>query len=257
LKEATPSLADKNRLVALGASNLTRGLGVVVGTARAQGEPLDVYAALGHGRSYGMRSRVLGRALPGILESGLFPALERAGPARTRGLIMDVGNDVLYGAEVAQILSWVEEAAEKLQKLAKEVVITDLPVASLARLSRIQYRLIRTVIVPQCRLPLEVARERSFALNDGVIALALRRGLKLVRLRPEWYGWDPIHIRPRFWQEAFPEILLGAAGPARAAKAPALRLYLAPPERRWLLGIEQRRAQPCVRIPPATDVYLY
>ena len=67
------------RVVLLGASNLTRGISTVVATAqRVWGQPLEVLAALGHGRSYGIESRVLGRRLPGILNSGLWEALDRS-----------------------------------------------------------------------------------------------------------------------------------------------------------------------------------
>ncbi len=55
------------RLVALGASNLTRGFRRVVSTARAAwGPEIQVLAALGHGRSYGAASRIGVRTLAGI-----------------------------------------------------------------------------------------------------------------------------------------------------------------------------------------------
>jgi hypothetical protein len=42
------------RVVALGASNLTRGFQTIVSTARlVWGPDVEVLAALGHGRSYG------------------------------------------------------------------------------------------------------------------------------------------------------------------------------------------------------------
>jgi hypothetical protein len=77
--------------VLLGASNLTRGISTVIETARLTlGSPLDVYAALGHGRSYGTRSSILfgARALPGIVESDLWDALhvQESKSAGTPGL---------------------------------------------------------------------------------------------------------------------------------------------------------------------------
>ena len=57
----------KRRVILLGASNLTRAISTVIGIAQATLDgPLDIVAALGHGRSYGMWSRVLFRELPGI-----------------------------------------------------------------------------------------------------------------------------------------------------------------------------------------------
>ena len=62
-----------DRIVALGASNLVRGLPTVIATARASwGPAVEVLAALGRGRSYAGRSVFLGRALPGILDCGIW-----------------------------------------------------------------------------------------------------------------------------------------------------------------------------------------
>ncbi len=91
-------------VVLLGASNLTRGISTVVGMARGiVGEPSEFLIAMGHGRSYGQRSSVLGRSLPGITQCGLWEALRHArGP--TSALITDIGNDVIYGVPVETIL---------------------------------------------------------------------------------------------------------------------------------------------------------
>lgn len=70
--ESSAGELPTRRVVLLGASNIARSLSIVFDSARnAWGSPLDIVAATGHGRSYGMSSRVLGRTLPGILQSGL------------------------------------------------------------------------------------------------------------------------------------------------------------------------------------------
>src|ERR1700704_6567831 len=77
--------AEVARVVALGASNLTRGFQTVVSTARATWGPnVEIVAALGHGRSYGAHSRFVIRTLPGILQSGLWRHLESLSAAPTR-----------------------------------------------------------------------------------------------------------------------------------------------------------------------------
>ena len=74
------------RVVALGASNLTRGFQTVVDSARSVWGPgVEVLAALGHGRSYGAPSRFIARTLPGILKSGLWAELQRRSQMTTRG----------------------------------------------------------------------------------------------------------------------------------------------------------------------------
>src|SRR5216684_5160352 len=129
-------LVDVARVVALGASNLTRGFQTVVSTARAAWGPgVEVLAALGQGRSYGAQSRLLVRTLPGILECGLWRDLESRPQLPTRALVTDVGNDVLYGFSAEQILDWVAEALGRLCRLNADIVVTDLPLASIRRVS--------------------------------------------------------------------------------------------------------------------------
>jgi hypothetical protein len=242
------------RLIALGASNLTRGLATVVRDSRGLGAPVAVYAALGHGRSYGISSRFCGRTLPGIAGCGLWDALE-SGP-KTKALVTDIGNDVLYDVPVGQILAWVELCVDRLVSLGAEVVVTDLPLASIERLSHAAFLLFRSILVPGCRLSFGVVKERARALNDGVVALAERRRVALVRLRPEWYRGDPIHIRPHFWGPAWREIL-GTREKTDSQKLNALRLYWARPARQRLLGMEFHRAQPAIRLRGGGSVSLY
>lgn len=250
------------RIVALGASNLTRGLHAVVAGARgAWGADVEVLAALGHGRSYGATSFFLVRSLPGILASGLWRELERRPRVPTRALVTDVGNDVAYGYGAARTLGWIEETLDRLAPFADEVVITDLPLDRLRRLSHGEFLAFRTLFVPHCRLPLERVLEDAQAVSDGLAALAERRGLRLVRLRPEWYGIDPIHIRPWLWSRAWREILLAEGerdrdGPPVAWRE-ALRLYLLPPERQRLLGFERAAPQRGRPLPHGGLVWLY
>ena len=103
------------RVVLLGASNLTRGISIVVETARlVLGAPLEVFVAMGHGRSYGKPSRILGRTLPGIVECDLWAALKERPALPTFALVTDIGNDVAYGYETGAIASWVEACLDRL-----------------------------------------------------------------------------------------------------------------------------------------------
>lgn len=251
------------RLIALGASNLTRGFATVVQTARSVwGEPIDVFAALGHGRSYGLRSRILVRSLPGILDSGIWARLAAAPPAPSRGLVTDVGNDILYGASTATILAWVAEVVARLRAFGAEVALTDLPLASIRRLSNERFLLFRSILFPACRLSLAETVERAEAVTEGLSRLAANQDLGYIRLRDEWYGFDPIHIRPRFWTPAWQEILGGGTTPVPpAGKAPAriggTRLYCALPESFRICGIEGRFRQPAIRTNGGTAVWLF
>src|SRR5206468_1529905 len=134
-------------------SNLSRGLSTVIETACGiWGQPLDVLAAVGHGRSYGVRSAMLGRELPGITECGLWQALRQRQAAPTTALITDIGNDLLLDVPVSETVAWVEACIERLQTVDARVVLTPLPLVSVATLSRAKFLLLRSVLYPACRL---------------------------------------------------------------------------------------------------------
>lgn len=253
-------MTDIARLVALGASNLTIGFRSVVSTSRAAwGPEVEVLAALGYGRSYGAPSRVAVRTLPGILQSGLWRTLESLPDLPTRAVVTDVGNDLLYGFSAEQTLAWVEEALNRLRRVTRDIIITDLPVATIQRLSPPRYLLLRSVLVPRCRLSLAEARESAGAVSAGLAKLATARGIRLFRPDPGWYGLDPIHIRLSCRRSAWQEILdaraasTGGCGPLLER----LRLSTMAPERRWVLGVEQFTPQSGVALPSGGRVWLY
>jgi hypothetical protein len=254
----------RGRFILLGASNLARGLSPVVAAAcRAWGHPLDILAAIGHGRSYGNRSRVLGRSLPGILPCGLWRALAQRDPAPSVALVTDVGNDIFYGVPVPQIAGWVGECIDRLQGAGAQVVVTALPVCNLDRVSSAHYAIMRRLIFPSCRLTLAGVKDCARELNDLVVRVAQSRGATLVEPQAAWYGFDPIHIRWSQQSTAWSAILSTAQDVAFAAPSPGIvlprwiNLMKLAPEQRWLLRFEQRRAQPCARLVGGSPLSLY
>jgi len=252
--------AGIERVVALGASNLTRGLQTVVATSRAAwGSGTEVVAALGHGRSYGAPSRMVFRTLPGILESGLWRDLEARPPMVTRSLVTDVGNDILYGSSAEQTLAWVGEALARLRRTSSDIVVTDLPLASIRRLSEATFLLFRSILVPACRLSRAQVLERAERVNEGLAGLAVAHGAKLFHLNPDWYGFDPIHIRPSLWRVAWQEILGSglSTGADGLSLLEGIKLYFKPPERQWLFGVERLNPQSNSALTSAGRVSLY
>lgn len=247
------------RVIALGASNLTRGFRTVVAAARAAwGPEVQLLAAIGHGRSYGAPSRVIGRALPGILESGLWRKLDSLPALPTRALVADVGNDILYGVSAGRILAWVEETLHRLLRVTQDITITDLPLAGTRRLSHARFLLFRSIMFPFCRLPLGHVLEIAEIVNAGLVELAVASGVRLYRLNPAWYGLDPIHFRPSVLCSAWEEILDARATAHRPCSLrERLSLCLMPPERRWIVGVEQFTPQTGVALPSGGRVWLY
>jgi len=253
-------MADIARIVALGASNLTRGFHTIVSAARsAWGPEVQVLAALWHGRSYGASSSVAFRTLPGILESGLWQKLEALPPVPTRALVTDVGNDLLYGFSAEQTLAWVDETLNRLQRITQDIVLTDLPLASIQRLSQKKFLLFRSILFPYCRLSPAEVLEKVEQVNTGLAELAANHSLRFFKLNPSWNGFDPIHIRPSLWRMAWQEILDARfqEGVGEGSRLEGLRLYFMTPERRRVFGVEQFNPQLGIALPKGARLWLY
>lgn len=216
---ATVTSADIGRVVALGASNLTLG----------------------------------------FPESGLWPALESRPRVATRGLVTDVGNDILYGFSAEQTLEWVEEAVRRLNRVTCDVVVTDLPLDRIRRLSNAKFLMFRSVLVPSCRLSLTQVRDRTERVSEGLAALAAATGSRLVRPDPTWYGFDPVHFRRVSIRAAWRQILgiPPATSANGASRIEAIRLFRLRPERRWLFGVDQFTPQEGVRLRSGGRVWIY
>jgi hypothetical protein len=251
--------------VVLGAGNVTRGISTIYETARlAVGGPLDLYAAFGHGRSLGLYTRVLGRGLCGLLDAGLWRALSDAPrPRASFALLSDIGNDLLYGVDPEKIGDWIKKILDRCQSVAQRVVVTELPLASIAQLGERRYLIVRRAIFPSCRLTLEEAKRGAIAINEMVHRAAEERGAIVVPHDAAWYGFDPIHIRIsalakawstvlRSWRDDSENELL-----ARGSLARWWRLRTFSPEKRAYFGIERSNQQPAGRLRDGSRVWLY
>jgi hypothetical protein len=68
-------------------------------------------------------------------------------------LVTDVGNDILYGFSAEQTLAWVAEALDRLSRVTQDIVLTDLPLASIRRLSNLKFLAFRSILVPRVGSP--------------------------------------------------------------------------------------------------------
>jgi hypothetical protein len=272
------------RVVLLGASNLTRGISTVAALSQAKlGRRIELFAALGHGRSFGLTSRFVVRTLPGILQSGIWRSLEERPAVRTFALVTDVGNDLLYGVPPERTVEWVAECLDRLAAHGARTILTLPPTCNLVGLSRARYYFFRTVLFPTCRITYDAMVRRAAALDEHLRRLGAKRRLPTPEPQPQWYGLDPIHIKLRNWHEAWMTLLSpwsdesddGAADAAARAAVPdpaaaggtaedarpslSRWLYLRSlaPQRRTLFGREQTRAQPAGKLHGGATVWFY
>lgn len=209
-------LPSRPRVVLIGASNVAREASTVLGTAKIVlgVDACDVFGAFGYGRSYGVQSVFLGRAIPSVLHCGLWDALARdiardpAGtPRPTYALVTDVGNDVVYGSPASQILEWVRETLDRLVALRARIVLTGLPLRSVDDVSPLTFELTKRLLFPRHPVKRDEALSTAVEVDAALERLAGERDIPFVPQRLEWFGLDPIHIRLGMWAEAWREIL--------------------------------------------------
>ena len=96
-------------------------------------------------------------------------------------------------------------------------------------------------------------------VEDGLRTVAASSGLRFVAMQPDWYGMDPIHIRPSLWQSVWRQMLAVEPAPARQPRSPVegFRLYRLRPEHQWMFGIEQVTPQHGHVLPRGGRVWLY
>ena len=262
-------------VVAIGASNLSRGLSRLVTVANQwAGGPVDLAVAAGHGRSFGANSRVWNRRLPSVLGCGLWRSLDRLLADNTAAdrprvaVVTDIGNDLLYGFSVEQLASWVDETLLRLRQRGFCVAVTRLPLASIAGVGPFRYRLLKTLFVPGCPLALEQIKEWSAAIDQAVVRLATAQAAAVIDQPAGWYGFDAIHVRrpqlTELWRTAAATWGVDAGRTRPPAGRPSAHPWLtwarvgaAAAEVRSLSHVMRFTPQPAVQLPDSTRVFLY
>jgi hypothetical protein len=252
------------RVILLGASNLALSFPIAVQTARQTwGEPVEIMAAMGHGRSYGQESRVLARKISGIFPCALWQDLQNRPPLPAAALITDVGNDLVYGVPPEQLIDWVAGCADRLSEVGASVVITQLPMESLERLGEARFRFFRRLLFPRCTLTKSAIRAAAVVVNNELIALGRRRNIPVIPVSGAWYGFDPIHIKRRVRHRAWPELLAAwsASGDSQRESRASIwsSAYLAclAPHEHTIFGVRRRCRQPCARLSDGSTISLY
>ena len=232
----------KQRVILLGASNLTIGFPLVLKMLEnGFSAPVEIHAAHGHGRSYGKWSRIFHRELPGLIDCRLWENVNTAGtsPASTVALLTDVGNDLMYGVDVSQILEWVEECLRRLAEQQSRIVMTLLPMAGLESLSALRFQIVRKMFFPKSSLSLPDLLKQAAELNERLQETGCRYGAHFIQPPATWYGLDPIHIRRSRRKEAWKKILSG--WPAFGLADDSVRFSLRHRYDAWTFRPAQRR----------------
>jgi hypothetical protein len=266
-----PAAAPQEQLILLGASNLTMAFRPILRLLHElRGVPLEIYAALGHGRSYGLRSNVSGRVLPGITTCGLWEEWGNSPPLPARALLTDIGNDLFYNASVNEILDWIRLALRRLRPRCAQIALTLVPLENARAINPSFYRAFLRVCFANCRVTQGEMLERATALNAGLIELAAEYQVTLVEQPRAWYGWDPIHHRRGRRRVAWETILDSWRSLEQKNSSFQKNIFASGNELHWWTwwrhgwparqewqGRVLERAQPCLVWPGGTRLSLY
>ena len=252
------------RLILLGASNLSRSFPTVVATAHATWrEPVEIMAAMGHGRSYGEDTTLFGRKISGIFPCALWQDLQNRPAMPTTAFVTDIGNDLLFGVAPDRLLKWVASCLDRLAEHGAEVTVTQLPIENVERLSEARFQFYRWLFFPRSRMTLDDVRKLARSFNEQLIQLGVARKISVIPVSRAWYGLDPIHLQRRKLRHAWPSMFASwraADVPEFMARSPwwtaAYLSTLAPYERRFF-GVLRRAAQPSGVLVDGTTISLY
>jgi hypothetical protein len=253
-----------NRIVLLGASNLTLSLKLVVELMqRRVGGPSQVYVAAGLGRSYGRFSQLIVRGVPGIRACGLWSQLDSAPALPTYALLTDIGNDVANDVPPDEVVSWVSACVDRLRKHDAKVVMTNLPVAGLVALAEWRFLAVRSVYFPFSRMPMHAVIESAQAVHRGLTDLSVNRRVELVEQPADWFGPDVVHIHPAKRRLAYAKMIdqlpLSAIDNEKNSRSNPTLAWRQRPRfaYRTLFGVEQRQAQPSGRFTDGSAISLF
>ena len=250
------------RVVVLGASNVSRGLSRLVAAVESRSPGANLFVAAGHGRGYGVNTRVAARRLPSILRSGLWRGLDRHGGEAPLALVTDVGNELLYGARAELVACWVRETVWRLADRGATIAITRLPMAGIAEVGPVRYRALRTFFVPGCRLSLAQLKDAATRLDSDLQAIAGDFNAQLIEQPAHWYGFDTLHVRRRhldnLWRVAFNAWGLPSVESSEGASvADWVKVGTKAAEVRSLAGVVRFTPQPVLRLRSGGTLSLY
>src|SRR4051812_7449715 len=257
-------MTPTRRVILLGASNLTRSFPTVVATVRQTwSEPVEIMAAMGHGRSYGQDSLFFGKKFSGIFPCAFWKYLQRRPPLQTSALVTDIGNDILYGISPELMLDWVERCLDRLAAVGATIVVTQMPADSIERLGERRFQFFRRMFFPRSKLSLADARRLVREINERLVSIGETRKIPVISASATWYGFDPINVKWNMKRHAWPALLAAW----RAIDEPfvlnpsslSVAAYLAglEPREYSLFGFPRHVAQPNGRLNDGTTISLY
>lgn len=180
----------------MGASNLARGFQALTDCLvdSLAPNPVEILHALGPGRGYSAEGGVFNVRYPAIGSSGIleYASAQREKFHRAIALITDIGNDIMYGVPVSEIIACLRVLLEKLDTLEADVFVHSIPIDFSKDVSKSQFRLLRSIFYPRSQVDHSKAKEAVSAINDFLRDRAKGR-VHLLPSAKDFMGIDKIH----------------------------------------------------------------
>lgn len=237
-------------VLVLGASNVSLAWSEIVSlVVQSFHGPIDLVTAQGMGRAYVTASSGFAFCrLPGILHSGLWDAFsDFRSDQIPSALITDLGNDLLYGRSVSEVVNGAIECIHRIRKWngSTDIVLTLPPVESVLSLNGIRFGVMKRLLFPFSPLDLSQVKRATQNLFDGLQQVAADQDVQLYAAPQYSFGFDPIHVRRRYRREVFSD-MLSQWGQPPCSTVQWKRFRKVVPQVRQVLKQERRHAQPVV-----------
>ncbi len=224
----TRSCDQQGRIALLGASNLSLLFYGILDSLRIAEPRIShrVFVAKGPGRGYGLPGAFAFRRVEPLVSCGIEEALlagiaQENPSAPPRAILMDTGNDLLYGATPGEIADWVSRIIDKLTEGGVRVTLMIPPAAAVLRMSPLRFRILKGVLFPLRKYTLKQAQLGIVDLCEKLSSLSSIYPITLERDLGKLMGMDGIHIAGRHYGTAA-SIIASHLAVSKEATAPPI-----------------------------------
>ncbi len=205
-------------LIFLGASNLSRACFALSRHMKVclHPRPVEVLIASGPGRAYRASGGLLNVTYPPILSSEIFEAAQERAKSGTQviALVTDIGNDIMYGVPVEEVISTLQQVFAKLQTMNGEIFYTTLPVAFEKGVHPLWFYILRSLLLPFSRVSYDEATAGIIEANQFLKKSASRH-CHWIPDMDCYLGYDEIHygwLRAHHAWSHVAKVMLGVMG---------------------------------------------
>jgi len=183
-------------LVLLGASNLSRGCFAFARHMKACLYPrsVEVLIASGPGRAYYASGGLLNVTYPPIDASDIFEVAQGKSESgyHVMALVTDIGNDIMYGVSVEQVIETVQQVFARLQSMHAEIFYTALPVDFEKKDHPVRFCILRSLLFPRSSVTYDEATAGVTEVNRFLKESTGKYG-HLIPDMNRYLGFDKIH----------------------------------------------------------------